>query len=420
MVLLPAPFSPTRPERLSGREPEAQVSQGPLRPGLIAEGDVLEGDLERASSRNGRGRIDASPLAARGDQQEREEVGHVEGVLVHGADGGEDSLEGLLALPEDHQVEGHVAERDLASRRPPGHEEVHPVERSQRQDSEGGPGRQSPDGQSPVLAVELPEEFPVTPQDERPEVVELDLLHVRIAGEDPLEVVEPAPFRRAPRVHPEGLGGEPGLGDEGGDRGPHDDEHAPGGEPPEQGRQRRQGHRVLRDPEGLHHQGQRPGRGLPAGVLHLVVDVGVLEVAQLEGEGLRENLLVHPVAEVCPEQLAQESKEPPGDEGRRHEQQLQEDERPDSFPGGVRTGADRLQHGVDDELSHPGERRGQERGQRGESRDGQRASPIRLPDQPKGARELGEDLDDGPHPAACAWRRGRGGLPGMGGGHGRR
>ena len=201
------------------------------------------------------------------------------------------------------------------------------------------------------------------------------------------------PSGRAPGVHPEGLGGEAGLGDEGRDRGRHDDEDAPRGEAPEEGGEGGERHRVLGDPEGLHDERQRARRGLPPGVLHLVVDVGVLEVAQLEGEGLLEDRYVDAVAEVGPEQLAEEPEEPPDDERRRQQGELHEHQRATRS----RAPADpvRAASTTPSMMSLPTQATGAGRSAAtaGEGRDGERAAPIGLPDQPEGARDLREDAD---------------------------
>src|SRR5215468_5737029 len=148
-----------------------------------------------------------------------------------------------------------------------------------------------------VLAKEFLEQAPVAIQDQIADAVELDLLHVAVAGQNPFQIVEPAPLGSSPRVEAEGLGGEPGLGNERGDRGGDQHQDAPRREADQQDGVGRKRQRILRDGEDLKHQRQGPRGSFSPRVLHLVVDVGVLEVSKLERERFLENLDVDDVSQ---------------------------------------------------------------------------------------------------------------------------
>ena len=110
---LPGAVLADEPERLAGLEHERHV---PERPARRCRGSGRRRSAARsgAARRGGSARGGAArALAAGRDGEEREEVRHVERVLVRGPERAEDRLDGALALAEDRDVERQVAERDL-------------------------------------------------------------------------------------------------------------------------------------------------------------------------------------------------------------------------------------------------------------------------------------------------------------------
>ncbi len=411
----PAPFSPTSPSFSPGARVSVRFRSAHSSAPGVPERDVVELDRPGAPARRRPGRRGARLLPAGRDGEVVEQVRHEQGVLVQRAHALQHRLDRPLSLPEHGDVEGEVAERDLRPRRAARHERVHPVERRERERPEAEAGAHPAQGEPAVLLEELREQGAVAGEDEGPEPEELHLLHVAVAGEDPLEVVEPPPLGRAPGPQPERVPGEAGLGEERGHRRGDDHEDAHRRDPEEEPGEGRERHRVLRDPERLHHERQRARRGLPPRVLHLVVDVGVLEVTELQLEGLLQDPLVHPVPEDATQELAPEPQEPAGRELDRHEQELRGDEpqHPLAVRGEAAAGGEH--DPVHDELADPGDPRGQQGEHRGEGRDERGAAGVRLPHEAEGPRDLPEDRARSPEPLAQRLRGGRRGRARVGG-----
>ncbi len=204
-VVLPAPLCPTsaRLWPLGMKRSMPRSAQRVL--ARIPEADVLEphAPLVRAVGRR-RCRRDlrcgpAAPrLLAGRDGQVLEEVRHVEVVLVHAADAGEDGLERLLALPEGGDVQDHLAEREPPRRGAERHGAIAAVERggAEERQAVGPPG--AADREGAVLPVERRRERLVPLEEHRPEPEELHLLGVVVVGEDVLQIVELARLGRAP------------------------------------------------------------------------------------------------------------------------------------------------------------------------------------------------------------------------------
>ena len=271
----------------------------------ITEGHLAELDQLRAPLRRARG-ARARRFAGGGDVQVTEQVGDEQPVLVEAADGGERRLDGGLSLPEGGQVQGQIAQRDAGPCRPVGHEQVRGVEGKQRKRAQEESGRALAPREPPILGVELVEQGAVAAEHQRRQAEDLHLLHVRVAGEDPFQVVLPPALRGPPGVEPERLARKARLGEEGGERGGDDHQRAP---PREAGEQRRVGdqdEQLLAQRSELQHQGERPHARLAPRVLHLVVGVRVLEVAQLEGRGLLQDQGVDVVAQGGAHQVAEQ------------------------------------------------------------------------------------------------------------------
>jgi hypothetical protein len=100
----------------------------------------------------------------------------------------------LLALPERDDVQGHVAERELAGGGRERHDRVAAVERAGREERQEVRRPGTLDRELAILAVELLTERAVAIEQHRPEAEELDLLGVVVIRHHVLEVVQ------APRV----------------------------------------------------------------------------------------------------------------------------------------------------------------------------------------------------------------------------
>ena len=338
-------------------------SAQPSAPG-IAEADVLEAD-PLAPARDGSAASSGAgePARAGRDGQVLEEVRHVEVVLVHAADGGEDRLERLLPLAERDHVQRHVAERELRPRPRPA-----PSPRSSRRTRpcRRGEQRVAPAGalhrELPVLAVEALAERSVAIEQHRAEAEELHLLRVLVVGQDVLEVDEPARSRasascaggrraREKRISAIVAGIAATTSASTTQPAEADEQRDVAGERED----------VLHELEGLGDQRERPRRGLAARAGELVVELRVLEVAELERERLLEDAPVDVEPEARAEELADQPE--PAEHERLERDDPELDEHPAERPGAV-AGDDR----VHDLLAHVGDR------QRDHRRDeGQRA-----------------------------------------------
>ena len=322
----------------------------------ITEGHLAELDQLRAPLRRACG-ARARRFAGGGDVQVTEQVGDEQPVLVEAADGGERRLDGGLPLAEGDQVQGQVAERDARLRRPIGHEQVRGVESEQGERAQHQARGALAQREPPVLRIELVEQRAVAPEHQGREPEDLHFLHVRVAREDPLQVVLPPALRSAPRVQPEGLAREARLGEERRERGGDDHQRAPPGQPGQERRVGGEDEELLAERGELQHQGQRPDARLPARVLHLVVRVRVLEVAQLEGGRLLQDERVDVVPQRGAHQVAQQRLSAREHRGDDHQAELDEHVLDDAPLVRARAGARRLHHRVDDELPYPRHRR---------------------------------------------------------------
>ena len=204
----------------------------------------LDGVLARADAS-----WPAAPAAPRPwcPAEEQEQVRHEQPVLVHRGD--VVSTASKAACPWRNTARYSVRSPTEISARAAraGHEEVAGVEGRRGEPAQARCPSTSGAARAAVLAEELLEQRAVAPQHRRPQPEELHLLHVGVAGDDPLQVVEPAPVGGAPRVEPEGLGGQPRLGDERGHRRDHEHQHPPPGHAPQQHREGGQRDQVAHD-----------------------------------------------------------------------------------------------------------------------------------------------------------------------------
>ena len=227
-----------------------------------------------------------------------------------------------------------------------------------------------------------------------------------IARQDPFQIILPAALWRAPRVEPERLSREARFGEEGGQRGRDDDERAPPGKPREQCRVGGQDEQLLAERSELEDERERPHAGLAPRVLHLVVGVGVLEMAQLERRCLFEDERVDVIAERGAHQVAQERLRARQDGGDDHQAELDQHVLDDAPLVSARARARRLHDSVDDQLADPCHRRWDE-GLAHHQRDDSRGEPARgIVDEPEDARKRAQVAQG--EPGALAKRLWRG------------
>ena len=375
-------------DALPARDEEIDVAKDPLVVLLltgIAEAHVLEADalLARAVSeqlrRRRRDRLRLG-LVLRGDGavEVREEVRHVEVVLVDAPDAAQDRLERRLAAPERKHVHRHVAERELRRGCEQRHRAVRDVERAGREEREQRRDDRAPRRELGILGVEALRELLVSSKEHRPEPKELHLLRVLVVGEDVFEVDEAPRVGRAPVAQAKRRLREAHLRDRRRHRGEHQREDDPAAELEQERGIAREREEVLDERERLGHERHRPRRGLAARAAQLVVELGVLEVAEFERRRALEDRDVHVRAEARAEDAPDET-ETAG------EGCLQDDEtelHADPLDGVVvRTRDD----GVDDPLARPRDR-GRD-GRHEQRRDGKRDREAlgRAPDEPEGA-----------------------------------
>jgi hypothetical protein len=238
-------------------------------------------------------------------------------------------------------------------------------------------------GELGVLAVEGLAELPVAVEQEAAETEDLDLLRVLVVGEHVLEVIEAARVRRAPVAQAEGGGAELDLGDGGRDGRGDEAEHDPAAVAGDEDDVTGEGDGVLDDLEGVEDDRDGARRGLAAGAREAIVDLGILEVGELEGEGLLEDLDVDVEAEAGAEHGAHEAEAAHGAGGEGDEDGFDDD--PAEGDGAVLR-----EDGIDDELGdlRHGER--QERGGEGQEAERQGAGAGGAPDEADGARDMRE------------------------------
>ena len=383
-----------------------QVEAHPLERGSIAagigEGDVLEADAVA------RLRTDGDRAARRRHLglEQLVQVRQVQVVLVHAADGGQGGRQRRLALLEDEDVHGHVAQADVRGRGLEDDPGVDRVEGGAREEPEDEAPAAAPEGEVPVLDVEAAEDLIVAAEHRRAEAEQHHLLGRVLARDEGLEVRLLPGLRGSPAEEAERLAGEAGLGGEHRQRGAGEDSDRERREPEQERAVGDQRDDVLHQAEGAHHQAERTARGLAAGAGELVVELGVLEVVELEGERLLEDEDVDPVPELrAQERLADRDDALDGGHAD-DEAGLEQDEghraRAVAVAGG---GGD---HGVDQPLADVGDQGRQDAGHQAEDDEEQGEEAAGGPDQCHGAAAVLEDGDEVAQPAALARRGGPG------------
>ena len=158
------------------------------------------------------------------------------------------------------------------------------------------------DGEIAILLVQPFVDRLVPAEEEFAEVEQLDLLGMVLARERGLEITLHARLGRAPAEQAERVAGELGLGEERRQAAEDEHDHGPGREPGEQHREAGDGDGVLEQARGAHDQRQRPARRFAARARELVVELGILEVRELERQRLLEDQHVDAIRKLGLEQ----------------------------------------------------------------------------------------------------------------------
>ena len=308
----------------------------------------------------------------------------VEVVLVHAADRGQDRRHRRLSLAKQHEVHRHLAERDAPHDRGKGDPRIGCVEGQGADQAKGEAPAVAAQGEIAIGRIEFVEDVAVAAEQHRSEAEQLDLLGAVFAGQHGLQVKLHARFRRTPAKQGEGLAGEPGFGDEGRQSGQQQDQHRPRRERDQQDAIADQGDQVLREPEGPVDQGQRAARRFAPRTRELVVELGILEVGEIQGQRLVENHHVDALAELRAQQGLAERDAALGGSQRRDQAALQGDQPEQRRQRRIATGAHELcgrQYGVDDLRADPGDAGRQQAGDEGEQAQRDRQRSTGRPDQ---------------------------------------
>ena len=302
-VVFPAPFSPTSASASPARRWNAEVAQDPpLRAG-IAEADALErealadrlGERQRLGGRHDAGR----------DLEEREEVVEVERLPGDGREAREQPFEERAEAAERAGEEREVADREVAA---DGAVDDDGVGGVIPQRADGGEARAPPgaaDGEAAVGLVKRVGEIAVALGQEVVEAEDLDLFGRLVARAGEAEVVEFAALGR-PRVRQRvRLRVEVRLAEERRDEGEHEQHDQPRRIHHEPDAEADDRDDVLRLAEDLAHQHHPAGR-LAAGAFELVVEVGVLEVGEVERGGVGHEADARLVREEVAEERVEE------------------------------------------------------------------------------------------------------------------
>ncbi len=218
------------------------------------------------------------------------QIAQVQVVLVHAADRLQDRRERRLTQCDPLQ---HRGQR---------HPRIRPVQRARRQQPEQKSPERPPQRQIPVVAVQPRETLPISRQQHRPQLKQLDLFGEVLPGDHDLQVELFSRLRGMPPEQPKRLSRELRLHHECRHRRHRQQQAGPRRELPQQHPVTRQRNRVLNRSERLVHERQRPPRGLPPRPRHLVVELRVLEMRQVQLQRLLQDHHVHAMAQLGPQQ----------------------------------------------------------------------------------------------------------------------
>jgi len=290
-------------ELLRRTKMERDAAQRRLRCARVREPHVLEAEPVLGART---ARLRAGLRNRRRRREEREELGHVEDVLVARAHVEQHPGQPVLCLPEDEQEHRHVAEGELAPRRSERDPRVRPVEGHVCEEREEQRIHPLADRAIAIRAVVAIEDRAVAPEEERTEAEELHLFDVVVPGDRRLEVALLARLVRAPPKDSERVLGEARLDEERRNRDAEDEHDGQGEDLEEEDPVADERDDVAHERERSRDERDRPvARAAPRGG-HLVVELGPLEVGQRERQRLLEDSLVDALRELrAKERLAQ-------------------------------------------------------------------------------------------------------------------
>ena len=268
---------------LAGLQGEGEMAYRPALGAGIDEAHILEHEAfaDRPGERQGIGRrMDFRP-----DLEEGEEIVEVERLAGHGREAAQQRFEQRAKPAERAREEGEVAHGEFAGQRAPGDVGVGEVVADRADGGEQPAPAGAAQRQAPVGVVERGGKAAVAIDQELVEAEDLHFLGGLGAGRGLADIVELAPLGRAAEVERVALGVEMGFAQERRDQ-RHDQQHdQPGREDDQAGREAGHGDEVLRLREELAHQGHAAA-GLAAGAFELVLELGILEILEVEGCGM--------------------------------------------------------------------------------------------------------------------------------------
>ena len=122
----------------------------------------------------------------------------IEIVLIHAADRGQHGGHRRLALAEEHEIHGHLTDRDAARHGHRGNPDIGAVERQGADEPEPKAPAVATDRQCTIILIQTPEDLAVTIQQQGTKTKQLDLLGVVLACQYGFQVHLHAGLGRAP------------------------------------------------------------------------------------------------------------------------------------------------------------------------------------------------------------------------------
>ena len=203
-------------------------------------------------------------------------------MLEHPAERGQHALKRLLPMPKREHVHRHRAERDAPRDGLERHEGIDAVERERRDDRPQGAKARASHAERAVLSVEALGQAAIPTQEQRPQAERHDLLRVAVVREHVLQVIEAARVRGTPIAEPKRRCGVAQLSERRGDGGRGEAEHRDTAEGEQHTDGAEHGDHALRELKHADHHRDRSGRRLASRPCEAVVELRVLEVAELE------------------------------------------------------------------------------------------------------------------------------------------
>ena len=205
------------------------------------------------------------------------------------------------------QEHGHVAQGDEAGDRAQDDPGIAAVVGQVGQQAPAQPRQRAPLGDGAVFQVEPREQLLVALEQRLAQPEELDLLDGVVAGQQHLQVVQQAGFRRAAADGAKRALGVLGLREKGGDGGHEDDDRQPGAEPHQQDDQGDQRDDLLHHLQRGVDDVERAGVRLAPRVLQRIVEDGVFEELQVQADRLADDQAVDVIRQLRLEDAVEEA-----------------------------------------------------------------------------------------------------------------